>query len=151
MQWLAENPWMVWLVLAGVLAVTETLTLDFTLLMLAGGALAGALVGFLFPPLWWLQIVAALAAAVLLLALLRPTLLERIRRAPGYRSSLDKMIGSGGVATSQITTDGGEAKVNGEIWSARAVDGTIPAGTAVEVYRIDGAIAVVYPKHEALP
>ncbi|PKQ32862.1 MAG: NfeD family protein [Actinobacteria bacterium HGW-Actinobacteria-2] len=151
MQWLAENMWVVWLVLAGALAVTETLTLDFTLLMLAGGALAGAIVGLVFPPLWWLQIAAALIAAVALLGLLRPTLLERVRQAPGYRSSLDKMVGSAGVATAEITTSGGEAKVNGEVWSARAVDGTIPAGTAIEVYQIDGAIAVVYPKHEALP
>jgi membrane protein implicated in regulation of membrane protease activity len=151
MQWLSENAWVVWLVLAGALAVAETLTLDFTLLMLAGGALTGALVASVFPQLWWLQIPAALVAAVALLGLLRPTLLERIRKAPGYRSSLDKMVGSAGIATSEITTTGGEAKVNGESWSARAVDGTIPAGTQIEVYQIDGATAVVYPKHEALP
>ena len=42
LEWIQENWWVVWLVLAGGLAVSEMLTLDMTLLMLAGGALAGA-------------------------------------------------------------------------------------------------------------
>jgi membrane protein implicated in regulation of membrane protease activity len=37
------------------------------------------------------------------------------------------------------------------VWSARAVEGTIPPGTEIEVYRIDGAIAIVYPRNLALP
>jgi membrane protein implicated in regulation of membrane protease activity len=151
MQWLAENSWVVWLVLAGVLAVTETATLDFTLLMLAAGALAGAATAVFLPGLLWIQVVVALVVAVAMLALLRPTLLAKIRSMPGYRSSLDKMIGSTGVATTEITASGGEAKVNGEAWTARAVEGTIPAGAEVEVYQIDGAVAVVYPRHQALP
>lgn len=151
MQWVAENAWLVWLVLAGVLAVTETATLDFTLLMLAAGALAGATAAVFFPGLFWLQIAIALAVAVAMLALLRPTLLQRVRSAPGYRSSMDKMIGSIGTATSQITTAGGEAKVNGESWTARSVEGIIAEGSEIEVYQIDGAVAVVYPRHQALP
>jgi membrane protein implicated in regulation of membrane protease activity len=151
MQWLAENSWVVWLVLAGVLAVTETATLDFTLLMLAAGALAGAATAVFLPGLLWIQVVVALVVAVAMLALLRPTLLAKIRSMPGYRSSLDKMIGSTGVATTEITANGGEAKVNGEAWTARAVEGTIAAGAEVEVYQIDGAVAVVYPRHQALP
>ncbi len=43
MQWLAEHLWVAWLTLAALLAVAEMLTLDFTLLMLAVGALAGGL------------------------------------------------------------------------------------------------------------
>ncbi len=39
----------------------------------------------------------------------------------------------------------------GEVWSARAVEGSIPAGIEIEVYQIDGAVAVVYPRHDALP
>jgi membrane protein implicated in regulation of membrane protease activity len=151
MQWVAENIWLVWLVLAGVLAVTEAFTLDFTLLMLATGALAGAASAALFPGMFWLQIAIALAVAVAMLALLRPTLLQRVRSAPGYRSSMDKMIGSVGVATAQITTKGGEAKVNGESWTVRSVEGVIDEGAEIEVYQIDGAVAVVYPRHQALP
>jgi membrane protein implicated in regulation of membrane protease activity len=152
MQWLAENSWVVWLVLAGGLAVTETATLDFTLLMLASGALAGAATAVFLPGVVWAQIVVALVVAVAMLMLARPTLLAKIRSAPGYRSSLDNMIGSTGIAISEITTSSsGQVKVNGEAWTARAVEGSIPAGTEIEVYQIDGAVAVVYPRHQALP
>ena len=41
-EWVQQNIWTLWLVAAGGLAVSEMLTLDMTLLMLAGGALAGA-------------------------------------------------------------------------------------------------------------
>jgi len=151
MQWLAENAWIVWLIIAVGLAIAETSTLDFTLLMLASGALAGVAVALVFPGLIWLQILVALIVAVAMLLLLRPTLLAKIRSAPGYRSSLEKMVGSAGVAITEITTETGEAKVSGESWTARAVEGTIPAGTEIEVYQIDGAVAVVYPRHQALP
>ncbi len=107
MEWLAANGWVVWLILAGLLALTETLTGDFTLLMLAGGALVGAGVAALIPGLIWLQVVLALVAAVALLLLLRPTLLERVRSLPGYRSSLDKMVGSPGTTISEVTQAGG--------------------------------------------
>lgn len=150
-QWLAANAWLGWLVGAVVLGVTELLTLDFTLLMLASGALAGGVVAVIFPSAFWLQILVAAVVAVAMLGLLRPTLLRRIRELPGYRSSLDKMIGSTGVAVTEISAAGGEVKVAGESWTARSVEGTIAAGTEVEVYQIDGAVAVVYPRNLALP
>jgi membrane protein implicated in regulation of membrane protease activity len=151
MEWLAENLWVAWLVLATLLAVAEMLTLDFTLLMLAAGALAGGLVALAFPGVLWLQILMAVVVAVSMLGLARPTLLRKIRALPGYRSSVDKMVGSPGVALTPITADGGEVKVAGEVWSAHSLEGSIEAGTEIEVYRIDGAIAIVYPRHLALP
>ncbi len=151
MEWMAEHLWVVWISLAAVLGLAELLTLDFTLLMLASGALAGGLVALAFPGLLWVQLAAALLVAVAMLALLRPTLLRKVRALPGYRSSVDKMIGSSGVALTEITSGAGEVKVGGEVWSAHSVEGTIAAGTEIEVYRIDGAIAVVYPRNLALP
>lgn len=150
-EWLAQHAWVAWLSLAALLAVTEMLTLDFTLLMLAAGALAGGLVALAFPGVWWVQIIVAVVVAVAMLGLLRPTLLQKVRALPGYRSSVDKMVGSSGVALTEITTGGGEVKVAGEVWSARSVDGVISAGTEVEVYQIDGVVAVVYPRNLALP
>ena len=151
MEWVAEHLWAAWLILATLLAVAEMLTLDFTLLMLAVGAVAGGMVALAFPGLLWLQILVAVVVAVAMLGLLRPTLLRKIRALPGYRSSVDKMVGSPGVALTQITANTGEVKVAGEVWSAHALEGSIDAGTEVEVYRIDGAIAIVYPRHLALP
>ena len=152
MQWLTSVIWVVWLALAAVLAVAEMATLDFTLLMLAGGALGGFLVALGFPDLFWLQVVAAVIAAVLLLWILRPTLLRKVRAMPGYRSTFAKLVGSTGHALADVTSTSGEVKLGGEVWTARAADGsTIPEGAEVEVFRIDGATAIVFPKNSPIP
>ncbi|MEA5118139.1 MAG: NfeD family protein [Propionicimonas sp.] len=152
LEWLAENVWVVWLALGVGLAVTELSTLDFTLLMLAAGAVAGGITAIVLPGLFWVQLAVAGVVAVAMLALLRPTLLHRVRSMPGYRSSVDKLVGSSGTVTAEVTGETGEVKVAGEVWSARSVDGgAIPAGEQVEVYRIDGATLLVYPRHQALP
>ncbi|MFP5281907.1 MAG: NfeD family protein [Actinomycetes bacterium] len=152
-DWLGEHAWAIWLSLAFLLAVAEILSLDLVLIMLAAGALAAAGVALVAPDLWWLQIASAIGVSVGMLALLRPTLMERVRNMPGYRSSTAKMVGSSGIALSTVTRTGGEIKVDGQSWTARAYDSemVIEPGTEVEVYEVDGAIAVVYPKHGLLP
>lgn len=147
LTWLGQHPWAAWGVLALLLATAELLTMDLTLLMLAAGALAGGVVALLFPHLLWLQVIVALATAVATLFLLRPTLLEKARQAPGYRSSLDDLIGSFGDVTTRITANSGEAKVDGQIWQARSYDDaiTIEAGERIEVYKLDGITLIVYP------
>ena len=74
-------------------------------------------------------------------------LLNKVRNAPGYRSSLESLVGSSGIATAQVTGSGGEVKVQGQVWDARAFDpGMIVApGQDVEVYGLDGITLIVYP------
>ncbi|MEO7588573.1 MAG: NfeD family protein [Arachnia sp.] len=145
--WLTAHGWAFWGVTALALAAAELLTLDLTLLMLAAGAAAGGATALVFPGLWWLQVVVAIAVAVLTLAVLRPTLLAKVRNAPGYRSTLESIVGSSGVATAQITGSVGEVKVQGQIWEARSFDPSISvsAGQDVEVYGLDGITLIVYP------
>jgi len=152
-DWLGDNSWAIWLSLAFLLGIAEIMSLDLVLIMLAVGALDGAVVAVAAPSLWWLQILVASGISIMMLLLLRPTLLAKVRSMPGYRSSAAKMVGSSGVATSQIDRSGGEIKVDGQSWSARpySSDLVIEQGTEIEVYEIDGVIAVVYPKHGALP
>jgi membrane protein implicated in regulation of membrane protease activity len=152
-DWLGENSWAIWLSLAFLLSIAEIMSLDLVLIMLAVGALAGAGIAVLAPSVWWLQILVAAAVSITMLFLLRPTLLAKVRSMPGYRSSADKMVGSSGVAISQIDKSGGEIKVDGQSWSARpySSDVVIEQGTEIEVYEIDGVIAVVYPKYGQLP
>lgn len=153
-DWLGENAWAIWVSLAALLGIAEILSLDLVLIMLASGALAGAGVALVAPGLWWLQIMVAAVVSLLMLVLLRPTLLRHVRNLPGYRSSVDKMVGSTGTASSEITSrPTGEVKIDGQSWTARSFDEdmVIEVGTEVEVYEIDGAIAVVYPKHGQLP
>lgn len=152
-DWLGEHAWALWLILAALLAVAEIISLDLILIMLAVGALAGAAVAGVAPDLWWLQVLVASGVSAGMLGFLRPSVLAKVRNMPGYRSSTDKVVGSTGLATSQIDQGSGEIKVDGLTWSARtyAPDVVIEQGTEIEVYEIDGVIAVVYPKYGALP
>lgn len=151
-EWLQQNLWAGWLILALVLGASEMLTLELTLLMLASGALAGMVTALILPGAFVIQVVVAVIVSVLMLFLLRPTLLRKVRNAPGYRSALEKMVGSEGVATAEITAHSGEVKVNGETWSARAYDPSlvIKPGEEIEVFEIDGVTALVHPRHESL-
>ena len=152
LAWVRDNLWAGWGLAALGLAAAELLTLDLTLLMLAVGAAAGGVTALVFPGLIWLQLVVAIVTAVATLFLLRPTLLEKVRKAPGYRSSLDTLVGARGTATTQITGVTGEVKVDGQIWQARSFDPdlAIREGDQIEVFGLDGVTLTVYPTDRQL-
>ncbi len=91
LQWLGDNA----------CAVSEMLTLDLTLLMLASGALAGAVTAFFLPGLLAAQVAVAIVVALTMLFVTRPALLKRLRSSPGYRSSTSNILGASGTAASR--------------------------------------------------
>lgn len=151
-EWFRDHVWTSWLLLALLLAGAEMLTLDLTLLMLAGGAVAAAGVALVFPGAWLLQVVVGVVVALAMLFLLRPTLLAKIRKAPGYRNSITQLVGSTAITTEAISRGHGEVKVNGDSWNARSwnPEVTIEAGEEVEVFEVEGTTLVVYPKNRPL-
>ncbi len=147
MDWLGDNTSAVWLGLAVLLGVLEMMSLDLVLAMLAGGALVGmlvALIGLGVP----LQIVAAAAASVAMLALVRPAVVKRLHGGPELRLGHGKLVGTQGVVTEPISAlQSGRVRLGGEIWSAHPYDETltIAPGETVEVLEIRGATAYVHP------
>lgn len=152
LEWIRANLWAGWGVLAALLAAAELLTMDLVLLMLASGAVMGGVTALIFPDLVWLQVLVALTTAVLTLFVLRPTLLDRVRRAPGYRSSLDKLVGASGRSQGEITGSRGEVKIEGQIWEARSFDPAVAIGPdeEVEVFGLEGITLIVYPTDRQL-
>jgi membrane protein implicated in regulation of membrane protease activity len=61
------------------------------------------------------------------------------------RTGTAALVGSRAVVLEQVDADGGQVKLGGEVWSARAYDedDVIEPGARVEVMRIDGATALV--------
>lgn len=142
---MAVMPAWIWLVGAVGLSIAEALGGEFVLLMLGGGALAGALTAWIAPDLLWLQLmVFALVSAALVVAA-RPPLLRRFHRPPAIRSGMDAVIGSSATVISTVDDTGGQVKIGGEIWSAVGVEGhrPLPPGTPVTVVEVRGATAVV--------
>ncbi|WP_454116363.1 NfeD family protein [Microbacterium aurum] len=78
---LTQYMWIAWLVLALLFVIIELLTLEFTFLMLAAGALIGGLGVNLLGGEWWLQVLAAAAVSALLLFTIRPLLLRALHRS----------------------------------------------------------------------
>lgn len=139
--------WIGWLVLIAAFLVIEMLTLDFTFLMLAGGATFGLLTDLVGAPVW-IQIIIAAAAAAVLILFLRPPLLQRLRRGEDpTKSNVEALLGLPGVALQDITQITGQVKLaNGDTWTARSADGTpIFQGSRVTVADVNGATALVRP------
>ena len=136
-----------WLIAAGVLFVLETLTADLLFASLALSATAAMLTawgggGFLA------QGVAFTVSAIITVFLLRPIALrEMAKRTRKSATNTEALLGVGAKTLSTVNADGGQVKLQGEVWSARSSSGTIRAGQSVTVDTIDGAIAVVSPQN----
>jgi membrane protein implicated in regulation of membrane protease activity len=137
--------WLIWLIAAGVLAIAETLSVDFVLLMFAGAALAGAGVAALGAPVVLQVLVFAIAAAGLL-AVVRPAAKRRLELPHHQRTGIDALVGRTAVVTYTVDQHGGRVKLAGEEWSAESYDPTqvLEIGRTVRVMEIRGAAAVVW-------
>lgn len=149
MDWLGDHMWQAWTALAIMLGVAELLSLDLVLLMLATGAVVGVLTALLGLPVA-IQVLAALATSVAMLALVRPSVVKRMQAGPQLTLGHDALVGRQAVAVSEITVDGGRVRIGGDLWSALPYDETtvIREGARVDVLRIKGATAYVHPLPE---
>ncbi|HLT85674.1 MAG TPA: NfeD family protein [Phototrophicaceae bacterium] len=139
--------WLWWLGGALVLGVVEMLTVDLIFLMFAGGALAAGGVALLGAPLW-AQILAFAVVSTVLLVAVRPWAIGYLKRStPDTVTNVAAHVGRTAEVLMDVTDRAGRVKLVGEVWTARAAEpGTVlPAGTTVQVVRIDGATAVVAP------
>ena len=147
MEWFQDHMWEAWLGLAIVLGVAEMFSLDLILLMMAVGALAGMVTAALDANVA-VQLLAAAAASIAMLALVRPSMVMRLEGGPTLRLGHDKLVGEQGIVTEQVSAhDHGRIKLGGEIWTAAPYDDslTIAPGEMVEVLEIRGATAYVHP------
>lgn len=147
MDWdqVRDNLWGMWLAVAMLLGVAELFSLDLVLLMLATGALVGMgldLAGLA----WQIQVLGAAATSVAMLALVRPNVVRKLHRGPDLKHGFTSLVGQEAVALVEVTDQGGQVKLAGEVWTARPYDDTlvIPAGARVEVFEIRGATAYVH-------
>ncbi len=137
--------WLLWLIGAVLLAAGETLTLDLTLLMLAGGALGGMGVALLGGAAV-LQVVAFIAVSGLLLALVRPLAKKQLTdRTPLQLDGVDTLVGRTARVTRDVDASGGRILLGADEWTARSQHGgeTFAAGSTVRILQVDGATAVV--------
>lgn len=141
------DPWLIWLIVAAVLALAEIFTLTAALGMLSAAALATAGVAAVGLPLWLQLLVYALVATGTLL-FVRPLALRHMVQPQAARFGTDALIGRPAYVLSEVTGTGGRVRIDGEEWTARSYDETlvIHTGRTVDVIEISGATALVYPR-----
>lgn len=144
-EWLADNQWSAWLALALLLGIAETTTLDLVFLMLAGGAVAGAVAAALGAP-FLLAALVAIGSSAALLGVVRPVAKSHLRQPVTARTGTAALVGSKALVVETVYPHGGLVKLGGEVWTARPFDdhATIEAGRTVDVIEIRGATALVY-------
>ena len=138
------DEWVVWMIAAGVLAIGELATMGFFLGPIAIAAVLAAvvaLVGGGAAAQWIVFIAASLAS----LAVLRPIARRHMRTPAKLRTGAAALVGARCVVLQRVDADGGQVKIGGEVWSARAFDDdhVLEPGTRCEVLKIEGATALV--------
>jgi membrane protein implicated in regulation of membrane protease activity len=138
--------WLIWLVAAVVLGTAEVFTLTAALGVLGAAALVPAALAALGLPLP-LQLLAFALASVFGVVLVRPIALGHMRRPQLERFGVDALVGKRAFVLREVTDRDGLVRIGGEDWTARSFDDftVIPAGAAVNVMRISGTTAYVYP------
>ena len=144
MSWFADHGWLAWVGIALALGAIELASVDFVFLMLAGGALAGALAAVLGVPVVG-QVLVSLAVAALALLLVRPVI-KRQFTVPDTRDiGTAAQIGRSALVLSTVTENDGRIKLGGETWTARTAPDAAAClpGQEVRVVSIEGATAIV--------
>jgi membrane protein implicated in regulation of membrane protease activity len=138
------DDWVLWMIAAGVLAVGEIATMGFFLGPIAVAATLAAVVALVGAgvAVQWIVFIAASLGSVLVL---RPIARRHMRTPASLRTGTAALVGGPAVVLERVDRDGGQVKIGGEIWSARAYDedDAFEPGARVEVMKIDGATALV--------
>ena len=146
------DAWQVWLGLAIGLGVLELFSLNLILLMLSAGAVVG-MVAALLGLDQWVQVLAAVLTSIAALGLVRPSVVKRLRTGPTLVLGHEALVGRTGVVVEEVSSQGGQVRIGGELWTARPYDedAVIEPGVKVDVFQIKGATAMVHkiPELEA--
>lgn len=134
-----------WLILLIIFLVVEALTVSLVCIWFAGGAFIGLIAAALHAP-WWLQILLALAVALVLLFFTRPIAVKYFNK-DRVKTNVESLIGKQAIVISEINNlQGiGQVTVGHQQWTARSMEEgiTIPVGAVVVIEEIRGVKLMV--------
>ncbi len=147
MDYLFENLWTIWAVIALLCLILELSSGDFYVTCFGVGAMCGLAVSLFDAPIW-LQVIVFAVCSVLSIYFLRPRLVALVNRSVSHRkSNADAIIGRiGEVSETIMAGDYGRVKLDGDDWKAES-DATsdLPVGTKVRIVGRNSIIISVEP------
>lgn len=138
--------WLIWAIVAVVLAVGEIFTPGlFFLGPIALAAVAAGVVGLVGLGAA-VQLIVFIAASIASVLFLRPIARRHLHMPAALRTGTAALEGSKALVLQRVDANGGRVRIGGEEWSARSFmeDGVYEPGQRVEVIKIEGATALVY-------
>lgn len=138
-----EYMWLIWLILAIVFLIIESITIEIVTIWFAIGSLISMITALIGIDLAW-QITWFTFVSIILIIFARP-LINRLLKLKDYKTNIDSLIGKMAIATSEIRpNEYGEVKVNEAIWKATCLDKEIIlVGQKVTIKEIIGNKLVV--------
>ena len=137
----------VWLVIAGVFFVVESITFQLICIWFMAGSLGAMVVSFMglsFTSQLWVFFIVSIAFLVAVRPLLKSKL--KVRQQP---TNADRVIGMVGVVTETVDNYAatGRSQVNGLSWTTRAREDSIKLepGAKIRVLHIEGVTLIVEP------
>ena len=137
----------IWLGAAVVFGILEAMTAGLISVWFVAGAVA-AMVAAMLEADVMVQAGVFIVVSALALALTRP-LVRRWTQTRTVATNADRVLGQMAKVTETVDNDNsmGAGYVDGKTWSARSSDGSvIPAGTRVQVERMEGVKLFVEPE-----
>ena len=133
--------YMMWLWLGAIVlfGVVEAVTAGLVSIWFVAGS-AAALIGAFLGAGLGVQVALFVVVSAAALAVTRP-LVRRYMAGKAVPTNLDRVLGDSGKVMETIDNENssGAVYVDGKTWTARSADGSvIPAGTVVEILRMEG-------------
>lgn len=119
MQFISDNLWLIWTIVAIVCLTMEMMSGDFFITCFTIGALGGVITS-LTGASFWVQVLVFAVVSILSVRLLRPRLLAALEHRSDKRvSNADALMGRIGVVTETIRVGAyGRVKIDGDDWKA---------------------------------
>ncbi len=139
--------WQIWLIIAGICLIIETMTVGFLIFWFAIGALLAMVVSFFTNNVIMQTSVFVISSTILIFAT-KPFVKKFANHKNTIQTNVYSTVGKIGIVTKDINSlqSLGQVKVGGEVWSAIGLDDmNIPQGTEVEIKEIKGVKAIVAP------
>ena len=135
-----EYGW-IWIAILAASLVIEACTDQLISIWFAPGAIIATIMDFFSADIMW-QVLVFLVISIIGIAVVRRMLAKYLKPDESAKTNIDAIIGEKCIVTEKIDNFAGcgQAKVRGQIWSARGVndDDTFDVGEALTVVAIEG-------------
>lgn len=132
----------IWLMIAGIMAILEAITMGLTCIWFVGGAVCAAIAAAAGAPVV-VQIIIFMVVSAILIACTRPLAKKKLNDRV-QKTNIESVIGQTGIVEDAVPSYGkGQVRVDGKVWTAVSEGVRIEKGRLVTVKSVRGVTLTV--------